>query len=185
MPQTADGLTYPLATGHTRMWEHIQALADTVQARFNKPNTIFLAAGDLAPLKNVQTLRDTGLWGMWQCTDANNQGASGAFVVPSGWAAGGFALDLYWTLATAGAGNVTWRGAKAGATDGVALASGIQAVVTAAAPAVDTLKVTTLGTGLGAAAGQIMNVVAERRGADATDTATGAAGIVGLLLRPV
>jgi hypothetical protein len=29
MPNTQRGLTYPASTAHTRMWEHIQALADT------------------------------------------------------------------------------------------------------------------------------------------------------------
>jgi len=32
MPTTERGLTYPDATGHTRLWEHIQALADSAEA---------------------------------------------------------------------------------------------------------------------------------------------------------
>lgn len=185
MPNTADGITYPDATGSTNLWTHFQTLAETVQARFNKAPYLFFPAGALAPLRNAQTLRDSGLWGMWQCVDAQNQGGSAQFIVPSGWQAGGFAIDAYWTLVTAGAGNVTWRGAKSGAVDGGALGSGTQPLVTVAAPAVDVLKITPLGTALGAVAGQAMNVAAERRGADATDTATGTVGLVGIQVRPV
>lgn len=32
MPQTTQGLTYPDSAGHTRLWEHIQQLAEDVDA---------------------------------------------------------------------------------------------------------------------------------------------------------
>lgn len=33
MPTTSNGLTYPASTGHTRIWEHIQTLAQDVDAK--------------------------------------------------------------------------------------------------------------------------------------------------------
>lgn len=40
MPATSLGLTYPDSTGHVRLWEHIQALADTVNAVLLAPVTL-------------------------------------------------------------------------------------------------------------------------------------------------
>lgn len=37
MPNTARGLTYPDSSGHTRLWEHLQELADDVEAMLNRP----------------------------------------------------------------------------------------------------------------------------------------------------
>lgn len=39
MPDTALGITYPASTGHARIWEHLQALAEDVDALLTKPPT--------------------------------------------------------------------------------------------------------------------------------------------------
>ena len=184
MPNTADGITYPASTGSTNLWTHFQNLADTVQARFNRPTSRFLGAGELAPTRSAQVLRDTGtLWAMWECAEGQNHGASNQLLVPPGWT--NVAIDLYWTLITAGAGNVAWRGFRFGATDGVALTDGTLATIGVAVPALDTLKVTTLTASTGVTPGDVLHVGAERRGADALDTSAGLAAIIGLNVRPV
>lgn len=37
MPQTPKGITYPDSSGHTRLWEHFQALAEDADALHDKP----------------------------------------------------------------------------------------------------------------------------------------------------
>lgn len=184
MPTTADGIVYPTSGGHTRLWEHLQALAESVQARIDRPPLVFMGAGDLIPTRTSQNHRDTGgLWAMWECADAQNVGASNAMIVPAGWT--NVAIDVYWTLISAGAGNVAWRGFRNSIADGQPLADGTLSVVTAAAPAVDVLKVTNLHAGTAVTPGQVLHVGAERRGTDALDTSAGLVGLIGIGIRPV
>jgi hypothetical protein len=52
MPDTARGLTYPASTGHTRLWEHYQALAEDVDIRLPE---VFLPDAGFPAAVNITT----------------------------------------------------------------------------------------------------------------------------------
>lgn len=62
MPTTERGLVYPDSAGHTRLWDHLQALADSVEAEFDRQ--------PFAPVTGTDATLNTGSQTVWT-TDPN------------------------------------------------------------------------------------------------------------------
>lgn len=96
-----------------------------------------------------------------------------------------FAVDVVWSNATAGAGDVVFRCATQAASDGDSFATvSAQPNVTATAPAQRIRKTTTLATGLTVPVdGDAMILRIDRQATDAADTLAGDIEVYGVLLR--
>lgn len=57
MPQTPLGLVYPDSAGHTRLWEHLQALAESIDAAvpFVQSGTVSLDANNVSQVSDTAT----------------------------------------------------------------------------------------------------------------------------------
>lgn len=99
------------------------------------------------------------------------------------------AVDLYWTNAGAGSGDVLWTLQQyRGYTDGASLTTNDGGPATSAlttAPAKDTLKVTTLKTGVTPGTTRLMRLSLNRSGPDASDTLGNDAAAIALVVRRV
>lgn len=102
---------------------------------------------------------------------------------PQWWAT--FDVDLYWSNAGAGSGDVTWRARSAFITDGdtVAVPSGTSTDATA--PAQNVAEVTTILSGVTLTAGELLQLFIQRVGGSGTDTLGNDAALLGVMLRQV
>ncbi len=100
--------------------------------------------------------------------------------VPSSWAT--FRVDLWWTNAAGGAGNVVWASEARWIGDGDDLdaVASDTATVTIAAPSQDVTKVTTLDSSVTRTANKRLVLHVQRTGTSGSDTLANDAGLIGI-----
>ena len=94
-------------------------------------------------------------------------------------------VDMYWTNAGAGSGDVVWSGLRQERADGEDLTAGditMFANTTVTAPAQNVLKVTRIGTSITLTASDFHGFYVTRLGANAADTLGNDCTFLGLLL---
>lgn len=110
------------------------------------------------------------------------EGVGGTIRLPASWAT--VDVDLWWSNAGAGAGDVAWRGDRGTLTVGSAPPANISNIPpTATAPAQNVVAQTRLFTGVAVpAAGALFTIGVLRGAADAADTLANDAAVVGFLI---
>lgn len=138
----------------------------------------------LAPAMRGSSVLGTVGAGWWTARlydPATGQGADAVITIPSGWAT--VDVDVWWTNAGAGAGNVVWDCRLQAKADGAAMTGPTYTPVTIAAPAQDVTKKSTLRTGVAVTAGGLLLVNLNRAAADAADTLGNNAGVMAIAVR--
>lgn len=174
---------HPNDAGHRLIANTILAavLPENVRApvpheRLWVPAASFLSATGTGP--EAKALNNA--FGAWFMDAAATETVVANPAVPPGWRS--FTLDLWWVNTTAGTGAVRWRVAIGTLAAGQAATQEFdtQTVITAGALAVATRS--QYFTGLTTDPSGLMRIMISRMGADATDTLTGDAGLLGVML---
>lgn len=105
--------------------------------------------------------------------------------VPDGWTS--FAVDIWWTNAAAGSGDVRFQLDRAldGDTTAMTALPTTVASQTVTAPAQNVLKVTSLGSAAGVTSARLLTLAIWRVATHAADTLPNDVGVLGLMLRKV
>lgn len=120
----------------------------------------------------------------WLLDATVDEAVSSSWARPASWTT--VHVDLYWTNAGGGAGNVDWSfrfdHAADGATLGVSGPGGSAEGGATSAPALDVLKVSRLFTGLALPSTPFTGARVYRAGSGATDTLPNDAAVLGVLI---
>jgi hypothetical protein len=125
-------------------------------------------------------------WAVMLFDASSTESAAASIAVPAAWTS--INVDLYWTNAGAGSGNVVWRllADRAGNTETLAASAGggDSTNLTIAAPAQEVLKVSSLLSGQATDPTKVLNLRIIRTGGDAADTLANDAALLGVLITP-
>lgn len=123
-------------------------------------------------------------WPMWLMDAAATEIIAATTMVPSSFA--NVKIELYWTNAGAGSGDVVWRASLDSKADAGTLANpSTLADNTITAPAQTVLKVSTLVASQAVDATKVLDFEIIRIGGNAADTLANDAGVIGVLLTSV
>ena len=128
----------------------------------------------LAPYTSV-------FWMAWLFDAASEEGIATTAYIPTGWST--LDIDLWWTNAGAGSGDVRWdpRTNNFGDTETISSPAGSQSNVTA--PAQNVMKVSTVRSGVTCTAGELSAIYLGREAANVADTLANDVAVFGIRLR--
>jgi hypothetical protein len=142
-------------------------------------------AGDLEIVDGAPTrdgMISSVYWSAWLLDAATVEGVGAVGVVPTGWAT--IAIDIWWSNAGAGSGNVRWEAFFDDKADGATLAThATDHDAAIAAPAQNVLKKSTVVTTHAVTPGELYNVVVRRDAADAADTLANDCALLAVVVR--
>lgn len=144
---------------------------------------VWIGAGAMGTITGSPSLSGVGgpRYPAWLLDAAVEESVAATWDMPAGWAT--VHIDLYWTNAGAGSGNVQWDIRCDNVADGGTMSSaGTSAAAAVAAPAQDVLKVTRIHTGLALTSTNLINCRVIRDGANVADTLANDAGVIGVLI---
>lgn len=140
----------------------------------------FMLASGSAALSSTAT---GSSWPGWLFDAAASETVNGVVEIPPGWAT--FDIDLWWSNAGAGAGDVVWRLRMNQSGDGdTTVIGGNGALSTVTAPLQSVVKVTTVEAGV-ARTDDLIKIQVIRVSTDAGDTLANDASLIGVMLRKV
>lgn len=147
--------------------------------------SIILGPGDFEAVDGSPTrdgLLSSIYWNAWLLDAASAEAIAAGGIIPSGWAT--VDVDMYWSNAGAGAGNVVWNYRMDTKGDGETMGNIVSDVsATIAAPAQYVVKKSTILSGEAVTAGEWFSAVLYRLGADAADTLANDAAVLGFVIR--
>jgi hypothetical protein len=144
-------------------------------------------AGDLEITDGAPTrdgLISSVYWSVWLLDAATVEGVGAVGLVPASWATVG--IDIWWTNAGAGSGNVRWEvffDDKADAATLATITADHDAAI--AAPAQNVLKKSTVVASHAVVPGELFNVNVRRDAADAADTLANDCALLAVVVRRV
>jgi hypothetical protein len=175
-----------LAAEANRLRGDLDDLRSTALARISggMSTNLFLGAPQLAATDGTPTL--DGLiaavyWPVWLLDAASQEAVAGSVLLPTAWAS--IDLDLWWTNAGAGVGNVVFDARANNFGDTETISAPGAGVSTVAAPAQNVIKKSAVRSGVSVTAGEILAVIVFRDGANGADTLANDIGIIGINVR--
>ncbi len=124
----------------------------------------------------------TDRWQAWLLDAASEEGIVATVSVPTWWQT--MDVELWWSNAGAGAGDVVWRVYSKTAIDAGSMTSSSAATqTTATAPAQNVMKVTTIASGITVTRDALMMLQIRRVAADGSDTLANDAGVMAVRLK--
>lgn len=144
--------------------------------------SVFLGAGSLEAIDGSPTLTKVFFrWMAWSLADSVDSGVGSAFKVPTDWAT--IHVDLLWSKTDTGTGNVVYSLSLASCADGADLtATQVSNTPVIAVPTQNLLKVSRVLTGQAVTPSNVQHLRCYRSGSHASDTYTGTAQLLGLLV---
>lgn len=146
------------------------------------PLSLYLPASSFVPTAGTPVLAEAGTsdTGGMLFDPASTETVWGAAQIPDGWAT--YNVDLWWTNAGAGAGNVVWRFDYGSFGDGESAGPSTAGTLrTVTAPASGTAEVSRMESGITVpTAGELLPIRLRRAGTDAGDTLANDACMYGL-----
>lgn len=151
-------------------------------------NNFFIGAADLRDVGGGSPTLDGLLssntfWLVWLLDSAaTDESVSTSLLIPSGWNT--VDIDIWWTNAGAGAGNVRWEVGYQSRGDTETLTQTWTATASnIAAPAQSVVKKSTIISGGAVTAGELLGLIITRYGSNAGDTLANDAGLLGVDIR--